>query len=65
MSVSDQVRYGDIRRSSTSILRQYSFGLRLAIAQTDARPVMPYSSDMSPSGHHLGRRQARHAHILQ
>ena len=37
---SGQVRYGCIRRSSASPLRPYSFGLRLAIAQADARPAM-------------------------
>ena len=30
-------------RGAASTLRQYSFGLRLAIAQADARPTMPIS----------------------
>ena len=31
------------QRIAASTLRRYSFGLRLAIAQADARPVMPVS----------------------
>ena len=31
------------QRVAASTLRRYSFGLRLAIAQADARPVMPVS----------------------
>ena len=31
------------QRVAASTLRRYSFGLRLAIAQADARPVMPAS----------------------
>ena len=37
------------QRVAASTLRRYSFVLRLAIAQTDARPVMPvYPSDRPP-----------------
>ena len=44
-----QVRSGQVwehtpeQRVAASILRRYSFGLRLAIAQADARPAMPAS----------------------
>ena len=31
------------QRVAASTLRRYSFGLRLAIAQADARPAMPAS----------------------
>ena len=31
------------QRVAASTLRRYSFGLRLAIAQVDARPTMPIS----------------------
>ena len=46
---SGQVMYGDIRGSSASTLRRYSFGLRLAIAQADARPARPYPSNRTPT----------------
>ena len=44
-----QVRSGQVwehtpeQRVAASTLRRYSFGLRLAIAQADARPAMPAS----------------------
>ena len=46
---SDQVGLGQIsghtpvQRVAASTLRRYSFSLRLAIAQADARPAMPAS----------------------
>ena len=33
------------QRVAASTLRRYSFGLRLAIAQADARPAMPFRYD--------------------
>ena len=36
------------QRVAASTLRRYSFGLRLAIAQADARPVKSYPSDGTP-----------------
>ena len=36
-------RYTPGQRVAASTLRRYSFGLRLAIAQVDARPVMSIS----------------------
>ena len=50
MSLPDrQVRSGQVwghtpeKRVAASTLRRYSFGLRLAIAQADARSAMPVS----------------------
>ena len=45
----EQVRSGQVwwhtpeQRVAASTLRRYSLGLRLAIAQADARPAMPVS----------------------
>ena len=36
------------QRVATSTLRRYSLSLRLAIAQADARPIMPVSSNRTP-----------------
>ena len=40
--------YAGAARRRVYSLRRYSFGLRLAIAQADARPAMPVSSDRTP-----------------
>ena len=63
-----QVRYGGIRRSSASP-RPPCDGTPSASVWPSSRqtpcPSCPYPSDRPPSGHRPGRRQVRHAHILQ
>ena len=63
-----KVRYGGIRHSSVSP-RPPCDGTPSSFIWPSPRqtpgPSCPYPSDRPPSGHHQGRRHARHAYILQ
>ena len=64
----NQEQVGQIRRSSASP-RPPNVDIPTASVWPSSwqrpGPSCPYPSDRPPSGHRLGRRQARHVHILQ